>query len=44
MTASSSATSTQPGARIKFVDHHTFADPEHKGLRIVAARSPTMAR
>ncbi|MGO4437937.1 2-isopropylmalate synthase [Rhizobium sp. RAF56] len=28
---------TQPGARIKFVDHHTFADPEHKGLRIVAA-------
>ncbi|MFJ6325806.1 MULTISPECIES: 2-isopropylmalate synthase [unclassified Rhizobium] len=28
---------TQPGARIRFVDHHTFADPEHKGQRIVAA-------
>ncbi|CAN7353315.1 2-isopropylmalate synthase [Rhizobium rhizogenes] len=28
---------TQPNARIRFVDHHTFADPEHKGLRIVAA-------
>lgn len=28
---------TQPNARIRFVDHHTFADPEHKGQRIVAA-------
>ena len=28
---------TQPGARIRFVDHHTFADPEHKGQRVVAA-------
>ena len=28
---------TQPSARIRFVDHHTFADPEHKGQRIVAA-------
>jgi len=28
---------TQPDARIRFVDHHTFADPEHKGQRIVAA-------
>ncbi|WP_047456389.1 2-isopropylmalate synthase [Rhizobium rhizogenes] len=28
---------TQPDGRIRFVDHHTFADPEHKGLRIVAA-------
>lgn len=27
----------QPGARIQFVDHHTFADPEHKGQRIVDA-------
>ncbi|MGZ9724405.1 2-isopropylmalate synthase [Rhizobium miluonense] len=28
---------TQPGGRIRFIDHHTFADPEHKGQRIVAA-------
>lgn len=28
---------TQPGGRIRFVDHHTFADPERKGQRIVAA-------
>ncbi|MFS8044134.1 2-isopropylmalate synthase [Rhizobium sp. BR 314] len=28
---------TQPNARIRFIDHHTFADPEHKGQRIVAA-------
>ncbi|QND47809.1 2-isopropylmalate synthase [Rhizobium lusitanum] len=28
---------TQPDGRIRFVDHHTFADPEHKGQRIVAA-------
>ncbi|MGV1834073.1 2-isopropylmalate synthase [Rhizobium rhizogenes] len=28
---------TQPNGRIRFVDHHTFADPEHKGQRIVAA-------
>ena len=28
---------TQPDARLRFVDHHTFADPEHKGQRIVAA-------
>jgi 2-isopropylmalate synthase len=28
---------TQPKGRIKFVDHHTFADPEHKGVRVVAA-------
>ena len=27
----------QPDARIRFVDHHTFADPEHKGQRIIAA-------
>ena len=29
--------STQPGARLKFVDHHTYPDPERQGLRIVAA-------
>ncbi|NLS15575.1 2-isopropylmalate synthase [Rhizobium sp. P40RR-XXII] len=28
---------TQPDARLRFVDHHTFADPEHRGQRIVAA-------
>ncbi|MGG6896466.1 2-isopropylmalate synthase [Rhizobium sp. BR 315] len=28
---------TQTGGRIRFSDHHTFADPEHKGQRIVAA-------
>ncbi len=28
---------TQPDARIKFVDHQTVADPEHKGRRIVTA-------
>ncbi|MDE1993320.1 MAG: 2-isopropylmalate synthase [Rhizobiaceae bacterium] len=28
---------TQPDARLRFVDHHTFADPERKGQRIVAA-------
>ncbi len=28
---------TQPNARIRFIDHHTFADPERKGQRIVAA-------
>ncbi len=28
---------TQPDARIKFVDHHTVADPENKGRRIVTA-------
>jgi len=28
---------TQPKGRIKFVDHQTFADPEHKGVRVVAA-------
>ncbi|MBP2233715.1 2-isopropylmalate synthase [Sinorhizobium kostiense] len=27
----------QPGARIKFVDHHTYPASEHKGLRVVAA-------
>ncbi len=27
----------QPDARIKFVDHHTVADPEMKGRRIMAA-------
>jgi 2-isopropylmalate synthase len=34
----------QPGARLKFVDHHTFPDTEHKGRRVVEARSPTTAR
>jgi 2-isopropylmalate synthase len=28
---------TQSTGRIKFVDHHTFADPENKGIRVVAA-------
>ncbi|KRB50813.1 2-isopropylmalate synthase [Rhizobium sp. Root708] len=28
---------TQPEGRIKFVDHHTYADPDRKGQRIVAA-------
>ncbi|TCL74723.1 2-isopropylmalate synthase [Rhizobium sp. BK251] len=28
---------TQPEGRLRFVDHHTFADPERKGQRIVAA-------
>ncbi|RCW28187.1 2-isopropylmalate synthase [Ciceribacter lividus] len=28
---------TQPEARLKFVDHHTYPDTEHKGMRIVAA-------
>ncbi len=28
---------TQPGARIKFVDHHTMPDPEQKGRRILTA-------
>src|SRR5690606_27243677 len=27
----------QPGARIKFVDHHTFPDPEQKNRRILTA-------
>ncbi|ASY63866.1 2-isopropylmalate synthase [Sinorhizobium sojae CCBAU 05684] len=27
----------QPGARLKFVDHHTYPVSEHKGLRVVAA-------
>ncbi|PZM13831.1 2-isopropylmalate synthase [Rhizobium tubonense] len=27
----------QPDARIRFVDHQTFADPEYKGQRIIAA-------
>ncbi|OAP38161.1 2-isopropylmalate synthase [Sinorhizobium glycinis] len=27
----------QPGARIKFVDHHTYPVGDHKGLRVVAA-------
>ncbi|MDO6964270.1 2-isopropylmalate synthase [Rhizobium alvei] len=27
----------QPGARFKFVDHHTYPDPEQKGRRILAA-------
>ncbi|MFC3075312.1 2-isopropylmalate synthase [Shinella pollutisoli] len=28
---------TQPGTRLRFVDHHTYPDPERKGVRIVAA-------
>jgi 2-isopropylmalate synthase len=28
---------SQPGARLRFVDHHTYADPEHRGQRVVAA-------
>ncbi|WP_037387916.1 2-isopropylmalate synthase [Sinorhizobium americanum] len=27
----------QPGARIKFIDHHTYPVGDHKGLRVVAA-------
>ncbi|MBL8583547.1 MAG: 2-isopropylmalate synthase, partial [Rhizobiaceae bacterium] len=27
----------QPGARLKFLDHHTYPDPLHKGRRIVEA-------
>ncbi|KXF76698.1 2-isopropylmalate synthase [Paramesorhizobium deserti] len=27
----------QPGARLKFVDHHTYPDPERKGRRIMSA-------
>jgi len=27
----------QPGARIKFIDHHTYPVGEHKGVRVVAA-------
>jgi 2-isopropylmalate synthase len=28
----------QPGARLKFVDHHTYpAGTDHKGIRVVAA-------
>ena len=27
----------QPGGRLKYVDHHTYADPAQKGRRIVAA-------
>jgi 2-isopropylmalate synthase len=27
----------QPDARLKFVDHHTYPDTEHKGMRIVSA-------
>ncbi|MGO8658827.1 2-isopropylmalate synthase, partial [Rhizobium ruizarguesonis] len=28
---------TQPEGRLRFVDHHTYPDTEHKGQRIVAA-------
>ena len=28
---------TQPGTRLRFVDHHTYPDPASKGTRIVAA-------
>ncbi len=28
---------SQPGARLKFVDHHSYPDPDHQGLRIIAA-------
>ena len=28
---------TQPGARLRFVDHHSHSDPANKGVRIVAA-------
>jgi 2-isopropylmalate synthase len=28
---------SQPGSRLAFVDHHTYADPDRKGVRIVAA-------
>jgi len=27
----------QPGARLKFVDHHTYPDTEHKGRRVLEA-------
>lgn len=27
----------QPGARLKFLDHHTYPDPEHKGRRMIEA-------
>ncbi|YBV96900.1 2-isopropylmalate synthase [Phyllobacteriaceae bacterium JZ32] len=27
----------QPGARLKFIDHHTYPDPERKGRRIMSA-------
>ncbi|MCO4315785.1 2-isopropylmalate synthase [Phyllobacterium sp. 21LDTY02-6] len=27
----------QPGGRLKFVDHHTYPDTEHKGMRILSA-------
>jgi 2-isopropylmalate synthase len=27
----------QPGARFRFVDHHTYPDPERKGMRVLAA-------
>ena len=27
----------QPGARFKFIDHHTYPDTAHKGLRVLAA-------
>jgi 2-isopropylmalate synthase len=27
----------QPGARLAFVDHHSYPDPEHPSLRIIAA-------
>lgn len=28
---------TQPGTRLRFVDHHTYPDPAQKGVRIVTA-------
>jgi 2-isopropylmalate synthase len=28
---------SQPGSRIAYVDHHTYADPARKGVRVVAA-------
>jgi 2-isopropylmalate synthase len=27
----------QPGARLKFVDHHTYPDPQHRGRRMIEA-------
>ncbi len=27
----------QPHARFKFIDHHTFSEPEQKGIRVLAA-------
>ena len=27
----------QPGARLRFIDHHTYPVGEHKGVRVVAA-------